>query len=228
MTTYNFTDYPNYAAFDAAFKEKLIGVLQKNELGTGSPYELVFAGTAASGWSFGIVQYDLGQEPAPDETSTLARTTFRQILLAAKDASGNYIIQDTDPLTVRADDTKIADLVNKAQTLGGQGLTSVERALIDNALQSSQGMGLIDASYNEYFDTVLFPDKVDLVMSSASGANLAFLQTDIGKLFVCDFSNQYGLPGQRGQHHNTFKTAMPRRTSINTPKYRHIMRAEPN
>ncbi|MBN1474009.1 MAG: hypothetical protein JW914_05290, partial [Syntrophaceae bacterium] len=64
MSTYNFTG-------DVRFKELLIGVLEKNELNGISPYSLRWAGTSASGWSFGVVQYDLGQRG-----DTLARRTL--------------------------------------------------------------------------------------------------------------------------------------------------------
>jgi hypothetical protein len=192
MVDYNFTNFTkDGVVFDVAFKEKLISVLEKNELGSLSPYVLRWAGTAESGWSYGVVQYDLGQA---NETG---RWTFVDVLLNAKDSAGNFIIDDGDPTTGRGtvdavDDTKVWDLYIKAQTKGGQGLTAEEKTLINMALQSIEGKRIIDQSYNTYFDTELFPDKVIPIINMATGADHAFLESDLGKIFIVDFCNQFG------------------------------------
>lgn len=186
---YNFTG-------DVTFKEQLIRVLEINELNGLSPYSLSWAGTPESGWSFGVVQYDIG-------ALEFARNLFLDVLLNAKDANGNYIVLDSnsstgryhlDPITGQmiVEDTTVLDLFEKAQTAGGQGLTAAEQTLINAALQSSYGVQHIDESYNQYFDTELFPNKVDPVLAMATGPDLAFLQGALGRIFVIDFSNQYG------------------------------------
>jgi len=150
MANYNLSDG---ACGNISFKMKLISLFTQNELGSTSPYALSWANTTTSGWSFGVVQYDIS-------ALQYARDLFKNILLNAKDASGNYIVEDTDSLTGRIDDAKVADLFQKAQSKNGQGLTSDERALIESALQSTQGMSLIDSSYKTIGDRPRFPARI--------------------------------------------------------------------
>ena len=125
---------------DVAFKQKLFRVLEQNELSGRSAYSLGFATkNSNSGWSFGWVQYDLS-------TSQDGRTLFRNILENAKDANGNFIIDDGDPATTRANDRTIADLETKARQKSATALTPAEQALINAALSSTDGLAIIDAA----------------------------------------------------------------------------------
>jgi len=96
---------------DVRFKTLLASVLEQNELGGKSPYELQFAG-GNSGWSFGVPQYDLSTKRQD------GIDLFTKILQNAKNGS-NYIIDDGDPLTGRTNDKKVADLLAKAKMKGG-------------------------------------------------------------------------------------------------------------
>ena len=186
MPSYNFTG-------DVAFKTKLLQLLTTNETGGAkqiAPYELSWAGTPKSGWSFGEVQYDLAQ----NETG---RKTFVEVLLNAKDGGGNYIVADNDHGTERGvygaiEDKSVKDLFNKAQKVGGVGLSAAERQLIDQALQSAYGKAHIDQSYDAYFND-LDQQKIQPAINAAvNPADKAFLGSLLGKLFLYDFGNQFG------------------------------------
>ncbi|MBN2653564.1 MAG: hypothetical protein JXR79_00410 [Nitrospirae bacterium] len=168
------------------FKTILASVLEKNELNGKSPYALYFATKASnSGWSFGVPQYDLSEGNNVN--------LFRDILINAqvKDNSGNYIyvIDDGDPTTNRANDKKVADLFAKAKSKDSSLLTSTERGLIDKALSSDYGKSAIDNSLDPWLTTLI--TDANRVIALTSGADKTFLQTDIGKLFLCDYDNQY-------------------------------------
>ena len=60
---------------DDQTKTSIRTALRVNEIGRDSPYELLFAGKAKSGASFGAAQGDLAAQP-------LARDTLRKILEA--------------------------------------------------------------------------------------------------------------------------------------------------
>ncbi len=171
------------------FKEILARVLEKNELNGKSPYALAFATKNSNGgWSFGVPQYDLSTGSGVD--------LFRNILENAqvKDESGNYIyiIDDGDPTTDREHDKKLLDLLSKAKSKNSTSLSSTERGFIDQALSSEYGITAIDNSLDSWFNQKLIP-TADRVIALTSGADKDFLQSDLEKLFLCDFQNQYGI-----------------------------------
>src|SRR6266508_4558935 len=181
----NFTGTPQ----DIAFKQKLFHVLQQNELGGASPYQLIFAG-GKSGYSFGVSQLDVSH-------NSLALATFKDILLNAVDFEGFYIIDDLNPATQRGtvnniQDTKILDLVNKAlNPAGGTSLTSDDINLINVALSSEYGKQQIELADDAQLTTDL--DAANRVINLVGGVDQAFLMTDLGKLFLADYENQFHI-----------------------------------
>jgi hypothetical protein len=171
------------SAEERRFKELLTRELERNELGGGSPYKLQFATKKSnSGWSFGKPQYDLG--------AGRERRLFEKILRNAKDGD-KYIIDDGDPKTDREHDKKVADLCAKANKKGGDSLTTDERKLIDRALSSPYGKTAIDGALDKTLgDNITVAERV---INLTTGADKEFLKTDLGKLFLCDFQNQYGI-----------------------------------
>lgn len=135
---------------EIAFKQKLHRVLEKNELNGESAYALRWAGTANSGWSFGVPQWDLSVG------STFNSNLFLDILLNATDSAGNFVIDDGDAATARGTpanilDTAVNTLWSKAQLKGGVGPTDAERTLVNQALASAYGRDKIDSAEDTYF-----------------------------------------------------------------------------
>lgn len=175
---------------DIVFKERLMRVIKKNELNGKSPYALYWAGTSQSGWSFGEVQYDLsgGLDTALE--------LFAKVLLNAKDNVDKYLVDDDKPATGRGtvdniEDKKVKDFYDRAQRKGGTSLSKSEIVLINQALASDYGRIEIDRSYDGYIDDVLM-EEVNKSIVRVSGEDRKFLETDISKLFIIDFANQYG------------------------------------
>src|SRR6266568_4734957 len=186
----NFTGTPQ----DIAFKEKLFRVLQKNELGRASPYQLIFAGKK-SGYSFGVSQLDVSH-------NDLALATFKDILLNAVDFEGFYIIDDGNPATPRGtinniQDTKILDLVKKAlNPVGGTSLTKEDKNLINLALSSTYGKQQVEAADDTQLTADLDAANRVINLPGVGEADQAFLMTDLGKLFLADYANQFTItPG---------------------------------
>ena len=88
------------------WKQKIYEVFLLNELGPNPAYALRWAGTAGSGYSFGYVQWDLAKNPT-------ARTILQNILENATNATEQYIVQDNNPNTERANDNLIISLMNE-------------------------------------------------------------------------------------------------------------------
>jgi len=178
-------------SYSDPFKNKLFEILTQNELGGASPYALSFAG-GRSGYSFGVTQLDVTNNPD-------ALDVFELILLNAKDSNGNYIIDDGDPNTPRGtvdniQDRKVLDLLNKAlNPAGGTSLPvgSSNRALIDAALNSTYGRQQVEAADDVQLQLDI--DAANRVIGLVAGADQAFLQSDIGKLFLCDYANQLDI-----------------------------------
>jgi trimeric autotransporter adhesin len=173
---------------EIAFKVVLARVLARNELSGSSPYELFWAGTAASGWTFGPLQYDVAG-------NSTARNLLADILLNAVDASGNYIADDGNPNTGRGtvgniQDTVVSTLLQHASVTGGGGLSAAERAQINTALASAYGVNAIDSAVDAGLtDLMAFANRT--TTRFARPADRPFLESDLGKLFLCDFANQY-------------------------------------
>jgi hypothetical protein len=130
-------------AQEIAFKVRLDRVLRKNEIGNLTEYALYYAGVSTSGWSFGVPQFDLGQQ------NTRVVEYLAKVLLEARKPDGTYLIDDNNSATDRGspkkpEDTVVIGLLAKAQQKGGAGLSPIERALVTQALDSSEGRAAVD------------------------------------------------------------------------------------
>ena len=171
---------------DVRFKTILASVLEENELRGKSPYEIQYAG-GNSGWSFGVPQYDLSTR------NQEGINLFIRILQNAKNGS-NYIIDDGDPLTGRTNDKKVADLLAKAKMIGGQSLSAEEKGLINQALSSTYGISAIDGALDGTLQRLI--NDATRATNLTSGDDRTFLQSDLGRLFLCDYDNQLDItPG---------------------------------
>jgi Ca2+-binding RTX toxin-like protein len=181
---------------DITFKNKLFNVLRKNESGTkkalgseDTAYVLTAPGSTNSGWTFGYIQYDLSTG------NTDGIDLFKDILMNAVDTNGQYIIDDGDPTTDRAHDTKVKELLSKAQLKGGLGvtggLTTDDVTSITQALSSTYGKGEIDGSLDAALQKLV--EYADAAKNAASQTDQTFLEKDIARLFLCDYANQFGL-----------------------------------
>ena len=157
------------------FKQNLLSLMKVNET-EAKAYTLTWAGTAASGWSYGWVQFDLASGP------NIGRDKFENILKSATDSNGNKIIP--------ADQEKT--LFDAAQTKGGTGLTSEQITLIDAALSSDYGKTAIDDATSTHLDNLI--TYADSLITKAPADDKAFLQSDLGKLWLCDCKNQGFVP----------------------------------
>lgn len=169
---------------DVAFKQRLFRVLEKNELSGVSPYSIKFATSASrSAWSFGWLQHDLG--------TAFAQALFRDILEQATNAVGTFLIQDGDPNTGRSNDRLIATLVAAARQRSAVSLSPADEQLVNSALASTYGVNRIDGVVDSSFQNLI--DRANQVAALTTGSDRAFLQSDFGKLFLCDYHNQYSI-----------------------------------
>jgi hypothetical protein len=150
-----------------AFKEKFNRVLAANEIEGRSPYALYWAGTAKSGYSFGVPQWDLAQG------KSTTNNRFLDILLNAKDSSGNYIVDDGNPNTGRGtaaniEDTLVRDLFARAKLKGGTSLSASEVALISAALSSAYGVAAMPPTRRKASGSRLIASACLSVASSSS------------------------------------------------------------
>lgn len=155
----------------------------QNELGGASPYALSFATTGKSGYSFGIPQYDLSK-------NTDARDILRAILENAT-SGGSFMVDDGNPATGRSDDAEVLRLLGLAIQPGGISLNSSDKGTINQALSSTYGMQRIDGDLDPHLGSLL--NTADAVINLTSGADRAFLESDLGKLFLSDYDNQYNI-----------------------------------
>lgn len=169
---------------EVQFKQRLERMVEKNELSGRSPYALYWANTPSSGWSFGVFQYDIAGLSS-------ARTLILDILTNATSVTGSYIVDDGNPATSRTADTEIARLYTACQKRGGAGLSTADQDLITSCINSSYGRSAVVNSYDSYCNNVLIPE-IGTFQSSAEVRYSAFLNSDLGKLFIADFVNQYG------------------------------------
>lgn len=156
------------------FKQKLFSLMKKNE--SDKAYSLTWAGTAESGWSYGWVQFDLANGP------DIGNDKFWDILQNAKDSNGNKIIPKDQEIP----------LYNASLSTGGAGLTPEQIALIDDALGSAYGRQTIDNATSKHLDNLIaFADSwISKPVTKVPDSDKPFLQSDLGKLWLCDVKNQ--------------------------------------
>ncbi|MDF0653026.1 MAG: hypothetical protein P0121_16335 [Nitrospira sp.] len=175
------------------FKGLLNDVLIQNELGGAAPYALSSAKTGRSGYSFGVPQYDRSVAGSMAGNKT-ARNLFQDILRNATDSNGNYLIDDGNSTTSRLNDSLVDTLYNKAIQVGGASLPPSEKTLVNTALNSVYGRQEIDGALDGTLQLRI--DKADGVIALATGADRTFLESALGKLFLCDYDNQFSItPG---------------------------------
>src|SRR6266480_2567280 len=177
---------------DTVFKQKLFNVISKNEVGgpnAAAAYQISFADRKSnSGWSFGWLQYDLSFGRRVD--------TFKSILQDAKDANGNFIIDDGDPNTDRLHDNTVIALVGKAKQRDMNSLSAADQLLINSALSSAVGHTAIDGAVDADLQDLMLRAQQVANLPLVSTADQVFLQSDLGRLFLCDYHNQYNIdPG---------------------------------
>lgn len=167
-------------------KELLNDLFIQNELGGASPYALSAAKVGRSGYSYGVPQYDLS---IPGD----GRTVLQDVLQSAM-SGGSFIVDDGNPATGRSNDAEVLRLYNLAIQPGGTSLNSIDRGKIDQALSSTYWVQKIDAELDATLGDRLA--NADRVINLTSGPDRTFLQSDLGKLFLCDYDNQYSItPG---------------------------------
>lgn len=156
------------------FKQKLFSLMKKNET-ENKAYQLSYAG-GNSGYSYGWVQFDLASGPK------IGKDKFATILKNATDSNGNKIIPSDQEET----------LFKAARTKGGTGLTSQQITLITAALSSDYGKTAIDSATSQYFDELI--TYAGSWVTKAPANDKAFLESDLGKLWLCDVKNQGFVP----------------------------------
>ena len=164
------------------FKRLVNDVFMKNELKNGEgAYEISHAKAGRSGYSFGPVQWDLLQNHEIKKNELYARDLFTDILTNSRDANNNLIFNNNATIQ------KILEEVSKTN-----GNISSHRELINRALESIYGVQKINETYLAELDTAI--TKINAVISRVSDPeNKAFLRTDLGKLFLIDYNNQFNI-----------------------------------
>ncbi len=153
-----------------------------NELNNGvGAYKISNAEAAASGPSFGPIQYDLG-------SNKNGQTLFESIALAATDAKGARIISDAELKQIQDHLYKPFNKMNDAD----KAVYADLKPKMDLALSSSEGKSQINADYSKVLDSKVA--HVNAVIDNVSNPkNKAFLQGDLkSQVMIADIANQYG------------------------------------
>lgn len=182
------------------FKKKLHQVFLKNELGNKSPYSLCHAGAdrPKSGFSFGYNQWDV----ANNETGF---DLLADILTQARDDRGEAF------LTGDARSTILKTL--KTSKGNPNALAADQVRLVNAALQSDYGRQQIDKVYNATLNSYI-SDINRVIALIPDPTDRAFLSTDVVKLFLCDYHNQFTL-SISGTKKPMFDYLQGKRASIN-------------
>ncbi len=168
------------------FKRRVHNVFMNNELRNGNgAYEINHAKAGRSGYSFGPVQWDLLNRPD-------SRTIFTDILNNGRDSNNNLIFDsDEDGIIGDTEIKAINDIINVARTKG-ETLGKNQRDRINECLSSTYGIQKVNEAYLTELDTAI--TKIDGVISKVSDSeNKAFLQTDLGRVFLIDYNNQFNI-----------------------------------
>ncbi len=172
-------------------------VMMKNELRKGiGGYELSWAGTPKSGPSFGGNQIDIAHHAK-------GRVIFMDIIRNATNEDGSNILS-VDEIS------KIQQIVNHKDKMIGVPIDRLFAGVqdkIDSALQSSYGKRIIHKTYvNEILAKARGIERFIDDLKEGPGKN--FAKSEIGKLCIFDFMNQYYI-GRDG----------PLQTFLNGDKY---------
>lgn len=189
--------------------------LMNSELSGGmGAYQISDAKRAASGPSFGPLQYDLGSGNAR------ARELFEDIATSARGADGNLLISANELRDIKSHLYKPSGQFNAADREVYERL----KPKMDQALGSDQGRAAIDADYPPALTDKMndLNAKVDAIPNER---NKAFVSGNpVAKLMIMDTANQYGPAVNNGLKEFMGKTkddpamTMPGRTPRSTIK----------
>lgn len=153
-----------------------------NELSGGrGAYKISNAEKAASGPSFGPIQYDIGG-------NNEGRNLLEQIAREATDSKGNRFISDNE---IKQMQIHLYKPFNKMSAEDKQVYQNLKPKL-NQALASETGISLINRDYDKALDDKV--NKVNNVISKITNPdNKKFLQSNMqAQVFIADIRNQYG------------------------------------
>ena len=152
-----------------------------NELSGGrGAYKISNAEKAASGPSFGPIQYDIGG-------NNEGRNLLERIAREATDSKGNRFISDNE---IKQMQIHLYKPFNKMSTEDKQVYQNLKPKL-NQALASETGISLINRDYDKALDDKV--NKVNNVISKITNPdNKKFLQSNMqAQVFIADIRNQY-------------------------------------
>ena len=152
-----------------------------NELSGGrGAYKISNAEKAASGPSFGPIQYDIGG-------NNEGRNLLERIAREAADSKGNRFISDNE---IKQMQIHLYKPFNKMSTEDKQVYQNLKPKL-NQALASETGISLINRDYDKALDDKV--NKVNNVISKITNPdNKKFLQSNMqAQVFIADIRNQY-------------------------------------
>ena len=153
-----------------------------NELSGGhGAYKISNAEKAASGPSFGPIQYDIGG-------NNKGRNLLERIAREAADSKGNRFISDNE---IKQMQIHLYKPFNKMSAEDKQVYQNLKPKL-NQALASETGISLINQDYDKALDDKV--NKVNNVISKITNPdNKKFLQSNMqAQVFIADIRNQYG------------------------------------
>ena len=153
-----------------------------NELSGGrGAYKISNAEKAASGPSFGPIQYDIGG-------NNEGRNLLERIAREAADSKGNRFISDNE---IKQMQIHLYKPFNKMSAEDKQVYQNLKPKL-NQALASETGISLINKDYDKALDDKV--KKVNNVISKITNPdNKKFLQSNMqAQVFIADIGNQYG------------------------------------
>jgi hypothetical protein len=153
-----------------------------NELSGGNgAYRISNAQNAASGPSFGPIQYDLG-------ANQRGRDLFESIARSATNADGTRIVSEAQLKQIQDNLYQPFSDMTAAQ----KAVYSQLKSTMDAALSSPEGKSQINADYSRVLDSKVA--HVNAVVDGVTNpTNKAYLQGDLkSQVMIADIANQYG------------------------------------
>ncbi|WP_373754070.1 hypothetical protein [Neisseria weixii] len=153
-----------------------------NELAGGKgAYQISNAQNAASGPSFGPIQYDIG-------SNKRGQNLLEQVAREAKDSQGHRFLSDNDIKQMQAHLYKPFNKMSASDKHVYQNL----RPKLSQALASEDGMELVNQDYNKILDKKA-NDVAKIADGISNANNKQFVQSSMqAQVFIADIKNQYG------------------------------------
>ena len=153
-----------------------------NELSGGrGAYKISNAEKAASGPSFGPIQYDIGG-------NNEGRNLLERIAREATDSKGNRFISDNE---IKQMQIHLYKPFNKMSAEDKQVYQNLKPKL-NQALASEAGISLINQNYDKVLDKKV-KDVNQVISDIKNNENKKFLQSNMqAQVFIADIGNQYG------------------------------------